>query len=151
MLSFLFGLVAPKKHTFITIPTVRKVVVVISSRSIMLTWLICSFLFQPSSASQLVNETQKQMELQRRQHEQLVQQQQKLQELQGQITAQYAAGGVGPQGLMFLPFLDQLRGLQPAGLPPGVAKSALSNHVSCSSYRLAFEFDTNVSCRFEKN
>lgn len=59
----------------------------------------------------------------------MLQQQQKLQELQGQITAQYAATGVPPQGLMFLPFLDQFRNLQPAGLPPGVTKS-LSNHVS---------------------
>lgn len=83
---------------------------------------------QPPSASQLVNETQKQFELQRRQQEQILQQQQKLQELQGQITAQY--GAVGHQGLMFLPLLDQLRGFPPAALPPGVAKTALSNHVS---------------------
>lgn len=62
----------------------------------------------------------------------MLHQQQKLQELQGQITAQYAASGVGPQSLMLLPFFDQLRGLQSAGLPPGVAKNALGNHVSSS-------------------
>lgn len=89
-------------------------------------------MFQTPSASQLVNETHKQqLELQRRQQEQLLQQQQKLQEIQGQISAQYAASGaVGPQGLMFLPFLEQLRGLQPTGLPPNVSKSPLGNHVS---------------------
>ncbi|KAL3265710.1 hypothetical protein HHI36_009913 [Cryptolaemus montrouzieri] len=61
----------------------------------------------------------------------MLQQQQKLQELQGQITAQYAAsaGAVGgPQGLMFLPFLEHLRGL-PTGMPPGVAKNALANQM----------------------
>jgi transcription factor SOX5/6/13 (SOX group D) len=71
---------------------------------------------------QLVNETHKQLEFQRRQQEQMLQQQQKLQELQGQISAQYAAGGVSPQSLMFLPFLEQLRGLQPP--------KSLANHVS---------------------
>ncbi|XP_074026130.1 transcription factor Sox102F isoform X2 [Leptinotarsa decemlineata] len=84
------------------------------------------------SASQLANEShQKQLELQRRQQEHLLQQQQKLQELQGQISAQYAASSaVGPQaGLMFLPFLEQLRGLQPSAMPPGVPKSPLGNHM----------------------
>ncbi|KAJ8966025.1 hypothetical protein NQ314_003776 [Rhamnusium bicolor] len=85
---------------------------------------------QTPSASQLVNDTHKQLELQRRQQEHLLQQQQKLQELQGQISAQYAAtGAVGPQGLMFLPFLEQLRGMQSTALPPSVAKSPLSNHM----------------------
>lgn len=71
------------------------------------------------------------MELQRRQQEHLLQQQQKLQELQVQLSTQYAnSGAVGPQGLMFLPFLEQLRGLQPGGIPPNVAKAALTNHVS---------------------
>ncbi|XP_044255104.1 transcription factor SOX-13 isoform X2 [Tribolium madens] len=74
---------------------------------------------------QLVNETHKQLEFQRRQQEQMLQQQQKLQELQGQITAQYAASGVGPQGLMFLPFLEQLRGLQP---PKSLANHMLPPH-----------------------
>lgn len=62
----------------------------------------------------------------------MLHQQQKLQELQGQISAQYAASGaMGPQGLpLFLPFLEQLRGLQPGPLPPGVTKSTLANHVS---------------------
>ncbi|KAG5867909.1 hypothetical protein JTB14_029031 [Gonioctena quinquepunctata] len=84
------------------------------------------------SASQLANEShQKQLELQRRQQEHLLQQQQKLQELQGQINAQYAnSGAVGPQaGLMFLPFLEQLRGLQPGSMPPGIAKSPMGNHM----------------------
>lgn len=75
---------------------------------------------QPTGNSQFVNETQKQLEFQRRHQEQMLQHQQKLQELQGQITAQY---GVGPQGLMFLPFLEQFRNLQPP-------KTALANHVS---------------------
>ncbi|KAF2885243.1 hypothetical protein ILUMI_20935 [Ignelater luminosus] len=83
-----------------------------------------------SSSNQLSNETQKQLELQRRQQEQLLQHQQKLQELQGQISAQYAAtGAVGPQGLMFLPFLEQLRGLHPAALPPGLGKAHLPNQM----------------------
>ncbi|XP_049825536.1 transcription factor Sox-13 isoform X2 [Aethina tumida] len=83
-----------------------------------------------AKSTQLATETQKQMELQRRQQEHLLQQQQKLQELQGQLSAQYAASGaVGPQGLMFLPFLEQLRGLQPGGIPPNVAKAALTNHM----------------------
>lgn len=78
------------------------------------------------------NNAQKEQELQLRHHEQILHQQQKLQELQGQIqAAQYAASGaVGPPGLMFLPLLEQLRSIQPAALPPGVAKSPLGNHVS---------------------
>ncbi|XP_063913226.1 transcription factor SOX-13 isoform X3 [Zophobas morio] len=80
---------------------------------------------KPPGASQLVNETHKQLEFQRRQQEQMLQQQQKLQEIQGQITAQYAASGVSPQGLMFLPFLEQLRGLQP---PKSLANHMLPPH-----------------------
>jgi transcription factor SOX5/6/13 (SOX group D) len=78
-----------------------------------------------SKPQQLVNETHKQLEFQRRQQEQMLQQQQKLQELQGQISAQYAAGGVSPQSLMFLPFLEQLRGLQP---PKSLANHMLPPH-----------------------
>nr|CAH7733620.1 unnamed protein product [Callosobruchus chinensis] len=93
-----------------------------------------------STSNQLLNvpgdshkHQHQQLELQRRQQEQAVlqQQQQKLQELQGQINAQYAAG-VGPQGLMFLPFLEQLRhGLQPQpSLPSGHGgKPNLGNHM----------------------
>ncbi|KAJ8977254.1 hypothetical protein NQ317_006893 [Molorchus minor] len=85
---------------------------------------------QAPSASQLANDTQKQIELQRRHQEHILQQQQKLQELQTQISNQYAAtGAVRPQGLMFLPFLEQLRGLQPTALPPNVSKSPISNHM----------------------
>ncbi|XP_017779251.1 PREDICTED: transcription factor Sox-13 [Nicrophorus vespilloides] len=74
---------------------------------------------------QSVNEAQKQEDLQRRQQEQVLHHQQKLQELQGQITAQYAASGaMGPQSLMFLPFLEQLRGMQPS-----VTKSVVNNHL----------------------
>ncbi|ERL91996.1 hypothetical protein D910_09318 [Dendroctonus ponderosae] len=71
-----------------------------------------------ASTSPLLNDAHKQLEIQRRQQEQhLLQQQQKLQELQGQISAQYSGGGV--QGLMFLPFLEQLsRGLHPPSGPP---------------------------------
>ncbi|XP_056640799.1 transcription factor SOX-13 isoform X2 [Diorhabda sublineata] len=82
-----------------------------------------------STASQLVNDShQKQLELHRLQQEQLLQHQQKLQELQGQITAQYAAGP-HQAGLMFLPFLEQLRGLQPPAIPPNVSKSPMGNHM----------------------
>ncbi|CAH1161080.1 unnamed protein product [Phyllotreta striolata] len=82
----------------------------------------------PSASQQLVNEAQqKQLELQRLQQEQLLHQQQKLQELQNQITTQYAAGP--HQGLMFLPLFEQLRGLQPSVLPPGVHKPPMGNHM----------------------
>lgn len=85
------------------------------------------------AAGHLCNDTQKQMELQRRQQEHLLQQHQKLQELHGQLTAQYATAGnppLGRQGLMFLPYFEQLRGLQQANaLPPAVPKSPLENHV----------------------
>lgn len=62
----------------------------------------------------------------------LLQQQQKLQELQGQIAAHYpATSAMAPQTLpIFLPFLEQLRGLQTGPLPPGVGKSPITNHVS---------------------
>lgn len=83
-----------------------------------------------TGANQVANETAKQLELQRRQQESLLQQQQKLQELQGQISAQYAAASSGtavpPQGLMFLPFLEHLR---VTGLPPGVHKQNIANHI----------------------
>lgn len=63
-----------------------------------------------------------------------MQQHQKLQELHGQLTAQYATANnptLGRQGLMFLPYFEQLRGLQQASaLPPAVPKSPLENHVS---------------------
>ncbi|CAH1124273.1 unnamed protein product [Ceutorhynchus assimilis] len=87
---------------------------------------------KPASTPPLLNDTHKQLEIQRRQqHEQLLHQQQKLQEIQGQISAQYSgSGAVGPQGLMFLPFLEQLsRGLHTPNAPPVVAKSPLSNHM----------------------
>ncbi|CAH0560301.1 unnamed protein product [Brassicogethes aeneus] len=85
---------------------------------------------ETAKSTQLANETQKQLELQRRQQEHLLQQQQKLQELQGQLSAQYAAGGAVNQGLMFLPFLEQLRNMQgPQAIPPNVAKAALTNHM----------------------
>lgn len=80
-----------------------------------------------SSANQIANESHKQFELQRRQQEQLLQQQQRLQELQGQLSAQFPAGA--PPISMFLPLLEQFRGMQTAGLPPNVAKSALNNHM----------------------
>lgn len=79
------------------------------------------------------NDAQKQIELQRREQEQLLQQHQKLQELHGQIAAQYATAGNPPlshQGLMFLPYFEQLRGLQQtAALPPTISKSSIENHV----------------------
>ncbi|XP_076274626.1 transcription factor Sox102F isoform X2 [Rhynchophorus ferrugineus] len=84
-----------------------------------------------ASTSPLLNETHKELEAQRRQQEQLLQQQQKLQELQGQISAHYPGSGpVGPQGVMFLPFLEQLsRGLHNPAVSPVVAKSPLTNHM----------------------
>lgn len=81
----------------------------------------------------MINESQKEQELQQRRHqqEQMLQQQQKLQELQGQITAQYSGVVGAPQSLMFFPLLQHLRDLQqPATLPPGVPKSPIPNHVS---------------------
>lgn len=89
-------------------------------------------IFVLQNASQYSNDIQKeQQEFQRRHREHIIQHQQKLQELQGQITQQYAAAtsSIGPQGLpLFLPFLDQLHGLQ-AGHLSGVGKSSLPNHV----------------------
>ncbi|KAK9739506.1 hypothetical protein QE152_g8922 [Popillia japonica] len=84
-----------------------------------------------ASATHLINESQKEQELQRRhQQEQILQQQQKLQELQGQINAQYSSVVNTPQSLMFFPLLEHLRGLQqPATLPPGVPKSPIPNHL----------------------
>lgn len=88
------------------------------------------FYFQQTSTSPVSNEAQKEQELQRRHHEQLRLHQQKLLELQGQIQAHHAVGGgVGAQSLMFPLFLEQLRGLQPGAIPPGIAKSPLANHV----------------------
>lgn len=84
------------------------------------------------AAGHFGNDAQKQMELQRRHQEHLLQQHQKLQELHGQLTAQYTTGGspaLSRQGLMFLPYFEQLRGLQQAALPSAVPKSPLENHV----------------------
>lgn len=99
---------------------------------------------QTSSTSQVNAETQKQIEIQRlqqehlkRQQELILQQQHNIQELHNQISSQYAAGkGInlpGPQSLMFLPFLEQLRSMPPTSLPqmtPGKATNALQSHVS---------------------
>ncbi|XP_065158516.1 transcription factor Sox-5-like isoform X2 [Atheta coriaria] len=80
------------------------------------------------TASQLINETEKEQERQRqREHEHFMQQQQKLQELQGQLMAQYP-GAAGPQSLMYFPILEQLRNLPQ--LPPGVTKNMLPFHHS---------------------
>lgn len=91
------------------------------------------FILQVLPPSHLGNDTQKHIELQRRQQEHLIQQHQKLQELHGQLTAQYATASNPPlsrQGLMFLPYFEQLRSLQQATtLPPSVPKSPLENHV----------------------
>ncbi|KAI4463919.1 hypothetical protein MML48_4g00019418 [Holotrichia oblita] len=86
---------------------------------------------EAASATHLINESQKEQELQRRhQQEQILQQQQKLQELQGQINAQYSSVVNTPQSLMFFPLLEHLRGLQqPTTLPPGVPKSPIPNHL----------------------
>ncbi|XP_071453156.1 transcription factor Sox-6-like [Hetaerina americana] len=89
-------------------------------------------------ASHISSETQKQMELQRlqaehlkRQQEHIIHQQQKIQELQSQISAQYAGSkglsipGVGPPpSLMFIPFLDQLRTLPPVSAAAAAAAAA---------------------------
>lgn len=92
------------------------------------------YYLQILASGHLSNDTQKQIELQRRQQEQLLQQHQKLQELHGQLTAQYAAASnpaLSRQGLMFLPYFEQLRGLQQvSALSPTVPKSPLENHVS---------------------
>ncbi|XP_054262374.1 transcription factor Sox-13-like [Macrosteles quadrilineatus] len=76
---------------------------------------------QQSKAAYVNAEAQKQLELQqrlqqehlKRQQEHILQQQHKIQELQNQISCGYPPKGLGltsPQSLMFLPFLDQLRG-----------------------------------------
>ncbi|KAF5302346.1 hypothetical protein FQA39_LY10385 [Lamprigera yunnana] len=89
---------------------------------------------EPNKA--IVDESHKQLELQRRRQEQLLQHQQKLQELQGQISAQYATTGtVGHQGLMFLPFLEQLRGMHSA-VPPGLGKSHMPNQMLPSPHQV---------------
>ncbi|XP_023719482.1 transcription factor SOX-5 [Cryptotermes secundus] len=78
----------------------------------------------------MTSETQKQLELQRfqeehlkRQQEYIQQQHHKIQELQSQITSHCSPNkGLNipnPQSLMFLPFLEQLRGMPPA--PGGVS------------------------------
>ncbi|XP_049791277.1 transcription factor Sox-5-like isoform X2 [Schistocerca nitens] len=84
-------------------------------------------------------ETQKQLELHRFQHHHFLQQQHnKIQELQNQISSQYASKGLGalqgPQSLMFPPYLEHLRvslagaasGLQPK--PPVAAASMMGAH-----------------------
>lgn len=88
--------------------------------------------FQILASGHLGNDIHKNLELQRREQEQLLQQHQKLQELHGQITAQYGSSpSLTRQGLMFLPYFEQLRGLQQAGgLPPTIPKSPLENHVN---------------------
>ncbi|XP_063232242.1 transcription factor SOX-13-like [Bacillus rossius redtenbacheri] len=85
-------------------------------------------------ASQLSVEAQKQLEIHRmqqeslkRQQEHILQQQHKIQELRNQIASQYAAAdkALGPQPLVFLPFLDHLRGLPPPPPPPPASLPAL--------------------------
>ncbi|XP_065347361.1 transcription factor Sox-5-like isoform X1 [Cloeon dipterum] len=97
-------------------------------------------------ANHLTTETQKQMELQRMQHEQLkrqqdhiLQQQHKIQELQSQISTHYggaknaASMAAIPNQLMFLPFLEQLRAMPPSGnpalSPASMAKSSAGNQM----------------------
>ncbi|XP_021927831.1 transcription factor SOX-5-like isoform X2 [Zootermopsis nevadensis] len=112
-------------------------------------------------ASHVTSETQKQLELQRfqeehlkRQQEYIQQQHHKIQELQSQISSQYSPNkGLNipnPQSLMFLPFLEQLRGLPsvpgavsvslpqlPHGTPPvskAVSTSLASNLIPHQSW-----------------
>lgn len=125
------------------------------SKSIFTIWELIIIIPLQNVSSNQQSETQKQLDLQRLQQEHLkkqqeliLQQQHNIQELQQQISSQYAAGkaggpgGVlaglpGPQQLMFLPFLEQLqlRGLQPGQLPQlpgavGKGTNALPTHVS---------------------
>lgn len=106
------------------------------------------FIFQAAAVNQVASETQKQLEIQRiqqehlkRQQELILQQQHNIQELQNQISSQYASGkglpGLpSPQSLMFLsPFLEQLQltGRLPPSIPqipPGTKPNALPTHVS---------------------
>nr|XP_022900365.1 transcription factor Sox-5 isoform X1 [Onthophagus taurus] len=83
---------------------------------------------QHQQQQQQQHQHQQEQELQRRHQEQILQQQQKLQELQGQLTAQY--GVMGTPNFMLLPILGHIRELQQnAGLPNTVPKSPLQNHL----------------------
>ncbi|KAJ9599072.1 hypothetical protein L9F63_010464, partial [Diploptera punctata] len=94
--------------------------------------LVSIFNRLPVYASHISSETQKQMEIQRfqeehlkRQQEYIQQQHHKIQELQSQISSHYGPNkGLNipnPQSLMFLPFLEQLR-----GIPPGAGSSSVN-------------------------
>lgn len=80
----------------------------------------------------------KQMEMQRLQSEHLKRQQDhimqhNIQELQAQLSKGQLAGMAGPQSLMFLPFLEQLRGLplpSPAMPPPTSTATTGNKHIN---------------------
>ncbi|XP_043269169.1 transcription factor SOX-13 isoform X2 [Venturia canescens] len=76
-------------------------------------------------------DSQKQMELQRLQTEHLKRQQEhimqhNIQELQAQIT-KGQMNMPGPQSLMFLPFLEQIRGLSVSSMPPPTSTATTGN------------------------
>jgi hypothetical protein len=59
--------------------------------------------------------------------------------LQSQITSHYSTGGGGktlsmpsPQSLMFLPFLEQLRGMPPAATMPSLSPAAMGKSAANS-------------------
>ncbi|XP_044018964.1 transcription factor Sox-6-like isoform X2 [Aphidius gifuensis] len=83
--------------------------------------------------SHMAVDSQKQMEMQRlqsehvkRHHEQMMQQHNSIQELQAQITKGQLSMS-SAQSLMFLPFLDQLRGLPVSSMPPPTSTTSSSS------------------------
>lgn len=78
-------------------------------------------------------DAQKQLEMQRLQTEHLKRQQEhimqhNIQELQAQLSKGSLAGMTGPQSLMFLPFLEQLRGMpMPSAMPPPTSTATTGN------------------------
>ncbi|XP_066999238.1 transcription factor Sox-13 [Anabrus simplex] len=81
-------------------------------------------LSQDQAKAYMANEKQLEMHRLRQEHlkrqQDQLHQQQNIQELQNQISSQYASKGLNmtsPQSLMFLPFLDQFRGMPPNSMP----------------------------------
>lgn len=76
-------------------------------------------------------DSQKQIEMQRLQTEHLKRQQEhimqhNIQELQAQIT-KGQLNMPGPQSILFLPFLEQLRGLPVTSMPPPTSTATTGN------------------------
>lgn len=93
------------------------------------------FSLQSYNPSHMGVDSAKQMEMQRLQNEHLKRQQEhmmqhSIQELQAQLSKGQLASMAGPQSLMFLPFLEQLRGLplpSPTAMPPPTSTATTGN------------------------